>query len=155
MNEPWSPTPPPMPLRLARRLPWILLCANGSIMLLAAFWMGYDPWDSAQRIVLLSVSYLTGWGVLVSFFKPVQGDEGYWMVQGMSFPLLNPHLSHARLVLASLTTAVILAIYQGTLGRRMAEKTRRYLGPMKRPKTPEELARWGRDHPGLDHERSV
>jgi len=126
---------------------------NRSIMLLAAFWMGYDLWDSARRILILSISYLIGWGILVSFFKPIQGDEMYWMCQGMGLTFLRPQISDGRLIILSLATAVTLAVWGGTLGRRLAEKTRRYLGPMKRPKTPEELARWGRDHPRPGHER--
>ncbi len=155
MDEPWSPTPPPMPPATVRYLTWIMPCVGASMMVLAAAWMGYDPWDSARRILLIQVAYLIGWFVLTRWFKPSQADGMFWIVQGGAPTLLNPHLSLTRAFSSALATAVIVAIINGTIGRRCSEKVRRYLGPSIRPKTPEELARWRQDHPRDDRTRGT
>lgn len=154
MDEPWSPTPRPMPPATVRYLTWIMPCFGASMMGLAAASMGYDPWDSARRILLIQVAYLIGWFVLIRRFKPIQSDEVFWIgAQGWAINLLNPHLSLTRAFLTALGTAVSVAIIHGTIGRRWSEKVRRHLGPGIRPKTSEELARWSQDHPRHGHER--
>lgn len=154
MDEPWSPTPPPMPPATIRYLTWTMPCVGASIMVLASAWMDHDPWNSARRIVLIQLAYLIGWLVLIRRFKPIQADGMFWIVQGGAGNLLNPHLSLTRAFLTALATAVTLAIFQGTYGRRWSESVRRYLGPGIRPKTQEELARWRQDHPRHGNERS-
>ncbi|WP_337174906.1 hypothetical protein [Paludisphaera sp.] len=138
MNENAPPDLRPMSPRLARVLP----LAGTAILAIVAFAVGlaygHGPHYAAVAALICAGSMLGGWGVLLLFGRPVQGDEWFWVVpMGFIVSLLTPRvtpLSYASILIRSLLMAGTMGLIIGTVGRAISRRTRRFVASMYRPR---------------------
>lgn len=138
MHESAPPDLPPMSPRLARILPQLGTAIIAIVAFAVGLAYGHAPRYAAVAALICTGSMLAGWGVLLLFGRPVQGDEWFWAVPiGFMVNLLTPRvtpLSYASILTRSLLMAGFMGLFIGTIGRAVSRRTRRFVADMYRPR---------------------